>query len=295
MRSLFACLCCLAFSPTLVADEKKKEAQPTDPSKGQSVEHQGVRVRLLWACIEQVYWLEGNALLQFGPKRLKLYLNIANLSDTKKLNLKGWGKNHKTARVADNFKNTYKAIGPFRDGVVIRDQLGDISLYPEKQTADLLVFEAPVKKAKELSLELDASNYGGKGVLKFKIPRSWVKDRDPTEKDFKEALKPKPKPKTKEQIKKEAEEKAKRDAEEAESEKETKARREKAAAERMAKLEAARKKRREQAGASMLSLAKRFKEDGDIRAYRIRLELLVKKYPGTKAAAEAQKLLKKKK
>jgi hypothetical protein len=90
-----------------------------------------------------------------------------------------------------------------------------------------------------------------------------------------------------EKAKKEAKEEAERIAQEKARKKAREARRLKEKAE----AEEARKAERERLAESLLSLAKRFEEEGEKWEAIIRLKLVIKKYPETKAAAEARKLL----
>jgi hypothetical protein len=45
-----------------------------------------------------------------------------------------------------------------------------VSVYPNKPVTDVLVFELPLDTATHLDLELPATNYGGKGMIRFRIP-----------------------------------------------------------------------------------------------------------------------------
>ena len=50
----------------------------------------------------------------------------------------------------------------------------EVSIYPQNEHRDLVVFELPVENIQWLRLELPASNFGGSGMLRFEIPMSNV-------------------------------------------------------------------------------------------------------------------------
>lgn len=110
---------------------------------------------------------------------LMITLEISNLSQTAKLNYRGWtgsdfgiGRDYGT--LVDNFENTYKRItfGIFHRP---KGQVESESVYPGKTITDLLVFEQPIDKADCVKLELPAENFGGTGMLRIRIPISMVK------------------------------------------------------------------------------------------------------------------------
>jgi hypothetical protein len=106
---------------------------------------------------------------------LSVYLEVQNLSTSKKLNYKTWqgaqfsvGRDHAT--LMDNFGNAYKRIN-FGFGMEIVGQVSTDSLYPNKSLSDVLVFELPIDNTEHLDLELPADNFGGDGMLRIRIPR----------------------------------------------------------------------------------------------------------------------------
>jgi hypothetical protein len=162
----------------------------------------------------------------------------------------------------------------------------------EKEEAEAREAERRAREAKRLERQRREDQKRAKREAARKAAREARLAREQKEREAREERE------AKEKADRERAEEAKRIAREkkerAEREKARQARLKKEAEERKAKREAALKKTRERAGYSLLSLAKRFKEEGDIWEYKVRLRLLVKKYPETKAAAEARKLLGKK-
>jgi hypothetical protein len=119
---------------------------------------------------------------------LMVKLELLNQSATRKLEYRGWagrdfalGRDYAT--VKDNFGNGYKRISfGFSSqpvGAVERTE----SIYPNKSVTDVLVFEPPLDTATHLDLELPAKNFGGEGMLRFRVPKSaWAtgtSDRQP--------------------------------------------------------------------------------------------------------------------
>lgn len=89
---------------------------------------------------------------------------FANISETKILDVSGWGATLASARITDDLGNTYK---------VTESNLAFDSLRPEKTTSTHLNHEALVGKAKELRLEMVSPS--GKAI-KWTLP--WPNPRD---------------------------------------------------------------------------------------------------------------------
>lgn len=104
---------------------------------------------------------------------LIVILGIGNASKTKVLDVSGAAGE---ASLKDEHENEYPSMK-------IKTQLGftaDIDgqikqrtrVNPNKEIADVLVFERPADVAKKLMLRLPASNYGGSGFIIFECPRT---------------------------------------------------------------------------------------------------------------------------
>jgi hypothetical protein len=107
---------------------------------------------------------------QEGAIRVKL--QVTNNSQTRKVDYHGWGVQYLAAaeipRLTDNFGNTYKTIHFEADEAA--GQVRSAAIYPGNSLNDYMTFEAPVKAAEYVHLELPAKNFGGTGQLRLKIP-----------------------------------------------------------------------------------------------------------------------------
>jgi len=201
---------------------------------------------------------------------LTVYLGIRNTNDTTKLNYRGWStktfdlERAMAARASDEFGNAYKRID-FGLLVEVEGQLqrGE-SIYPGKTLVDVLVFERPIDKAKELRFLLPGEAVDRKEPIRLKVPiRSqygvvfdYATEQKLREIDEKKAV---------------AAEKKKADAED----------RAKTKPERDVKL-----------AAGKLKAAKDLAKQGKGDASKRMLKEILEKYPDTEAAKEAEKLLK---
>jgi hypothetical protein len=102
-------------------------------------------------------------------------LDLLNTNQTKKVEYYSWagtdfslGRDYATLK--DNFGNRYKRVGFGLGTHPVGAVEGSDSLYPNKPLTDVLVFEAPLDAATYLDLELPAKNYGGEGMIRFRIP-----------------------------------------------------------------------------------------------------------------------------
>lgn len=102
-------------------------------------------------------------------------LTIANVNPVKKVEYHSWAGGSISfgsdfASLKDNFGNNYKRItfgfGSSPLGAVEHSE----SIYPNKWVSEVLVFELPLDTAIHLDLELPAENYGGEGVIRYRIP-----------------------------------------------------------------------------------------------------------------------------
>jgi hypothetical protein len=109
---------------------------------------------------------------------LMVKLELLNINPTKKVEYTSWaGKdisfNRDDATLKDNFGNTYKRVGFGSTSYPVGAVGWSTSVYPDKAITDVLVFEVPLEKATYLDLELPAQNYGGEGMVRFRIPMQW--------------------------------------------------------------------------------------------------------------------------
>jgi hypothetical protein len=111
--------------------------------------------------------------------QLIIDLEVRNLSSSKKLDYCSWagrdfGILRDFASVEDNFANSYKRID---FGLTMRpvNRAASDSVYPGKLITDELVFEVPVVNAEFLNLELPAENFGGQGMIRFRIPAPMIR------------------------------------------------------------------------------------------------------------------------
>jgi hypothetical protein len=87
-----------------------------------------------------------------------------------------------TAKVTDDVGNTYRELQTLNasgDGIwyplpgrteMIHQR--EARLRSEKPTTDVVLFERPVLGATKVTIDLDASKYGGEGVIRIEVPRS---------------------------------------------------------------------------------------------------------------------------
>lgn len=108
---------------------------------------------------------------------LIIQVEVTNVSETKKVDYKTWGGRALAfgtkCTLVDNFGNRYKIIS-FGISDMVVGAIDSESIYPGKSIQDVLVFEAPVSKAEYLNLELSASQFGGDGMLRIRIPASMI-------------------------------------------------------------------------------------------------------------------------
>jgi len=109
---------------------------------------------------------------------LVIELEVANVSQSKKINYRTWqGADFSFSRdfasLTDNFDNLYKRID-FGFSTRIVGQTEADAIYPGKSIRDTLIFEPPIDSIQYLDLELPASNFGGQGMLRLRIPNDMI-------------------------------------------------------------------------------------------------------------------------
>jgi hypothetical protein len=159
-----------------VGGKEKQSQGETWASPDKTAQLGDIRVRIVETTIGEVPLVGlGRETGASKDHHLIIRVELANTSSTKKLEYNSWsgadiafGRDYATLR--DNFDNNYKRItfGPFSRpvGAVERHE----SIYPGKSVGDVLVFEPPFDRATYLNLEMPAKNYGGEGMIRFRLP-----------------------------------------------------------------------------------------------------------------------------
>ncbi len=139
--------------------------------------HEQITVRVLSMKTD---FVTGSGIRDFTSKEklLMITLKIENTDVNRKIEYRGWGRSigvidSDAATLTDNFDNRYKRI-TFGFGDRIDGQISSESIYPAMSITDVLVFEAPVRNAEYLNLELPASAFSGNGTLRLRIPISMM-------------------------------------------------------------------------------------------------------------------------
>jgi len=112
---------------------------------------------------------------------LTIHIELKNISSTKKIGYQTWqGKDLSFTRdyatLQDNFGNGYKRV-TFGFSTTLVGQTDVDSIYPGQKISDIIVFELPVGTIKYLNLELPASNFGGEGMIRLRIPVAMIRSR----------------------------------------------------------------------------------------------------------------------
>jgi hypothetical protein len=154
-------------------------------SAEQPVRQGEIQVRLVRVLEEQTPLKRLSRDTKSEDEHLSVYLEVQNLSTSKKLNYETWqGAQFSVGRdfatLTDNFGNAYKRID-FGFGTEIVGQVSADSVYPSKSVSDVLVFESPIDNTEHLDLELPADNFGGEGMLRIRIPREMYAGPSPEE------------------------------------------------------------------------------------------------------------------
>lgn len=150
-----------------------------------SAQRRDVEIRIVSCRVGQVTLTRGSATLDetLGTSQsveaiLAVTVEITNSSDTRKVEYLSWrGREVIFARdyasICDNFGNKYRRVG---FGLVDRPA-GSVSMesvYPGKSIRDVLAFEKPLKTVEFLSLEMPAENFGGAGMVRFRVPARMI-------------------------------------------------------------------------------------------------------------------------
>lgn len=104
---------------------------------------------------------------------LVVTLQIANSSETLKLDYPGWSDRGLRPKLRDDLGNDY-AAATFSTGYTVEGQPAVRSVYPGKSVTDVLVFPPPVGRAKYLQLELPGGGMKVSGTGYFHIPMTML-------------------------------------------------------------------------------------------------------------------------
>ena len=171
-------------SHTATAKPAAKEPEQEAWASARNPVRQGdVELRIVRALIGRIRLRAGfdDSETRSKDDLFKIELELRNLSKSKKIEYQSWlgrdfafGRDYATLK--DNFGNGYKRID-FGFGTKIIGQTKSDSIYPGKTIRDVLVFEVPVETAEYLNIELPASNFGGQGMLRLRIPATMIQRR----------------------------------------------------------------------------------------------------------------------
>jgi len=157
--------------PTPLAGDNPEKTWAT---VGQSAQIEHIRVSLNRAAIERVPLKDriGNRSSKSDGEYVHLKVRVENLSDARKVNYTSWATEFSfgsdLGSLLDEYGNRYKRVG-FGLGTDPVDRATSESIYPGKDTTDVLVFELPIEKATRLSLELPGGNCGVRGTFRFQL------------------------------------------------------------------------------------------------------------------------------
>ncbi|WP_020469408.1 hypothetical protein [Zavarzinella formosa] len=188
MHHVSICLTVISLFWILTGCEKTKSPQSSDgknsspkleaarPGLDTPVKHDGLQVYVHSAKVEQVP-------LQYKDKNdgkttgevLIIRFDLENLSANKKVDYQSWAdapelRPSEYASLHDNFGNGYKIIKVFPSHPVDSVSSESEPIHPGKTVKDAIMFEKPIPGATHLDLDLPAKNFGGDGVVRFRLP-----------------------------------------------------------------------------------------------------------------------------
>lgn len=155
------------------ADPKNTGTQDRVIEMGESVTVGDVRVSVSSANVGSVgAWSPGGIQIYSQESLLSVNLKIANANPNKTVNVSSaFG-----STIKDDHGNESKTVNIRTDvGFKCRTEGaidGAATVYSDRPIGDCLIFSRPVPGATYVLLTVDASHYGGRGKLIFKIPRS---------------------------------------------------------------------------------------------------------------------------
>jgi hypothetical protein len=109
---------------------------------------------------------------------LMIEVELTNLGETRKVEYRTWGGRAMSfgtrMSLTDNFGNRYKVVN-FGLGDEVGGSVESGSIYPAASIRDVLVFEQPIGRTEHLNLELPATQFGGEGMIRIRIPASMIR------------------------------------------------------------------------------------------------------------------------
>jgi hypothetical protein len=156
--------------------ESESPPEPTWAAPDEAVRQGDLQVQIADTAIGKVR-LEGSTDRDFlsSDEYLVIKVGLINKNPAKKVDYYSWSGRgmsfHRDyATLKDNFGNNYRRIGFGSSTRPVGSVDGFESIYPNKLVTDVLAFELPLDTATHLDLELPAQNYGGEGMIRFRIP-----------------------------------------------------------------------------------------------------------------------------
>lgn len=141
------------------------------PPKTFIVKQGNIVVRVVGGRVAPVCWMDAAGRPQFTGPCLTLAVSVSNLSTTKKVDFETW---RGMAALTDDNDNRYKQISVTPASNLLDTDPDSVSIHPQKNYFDRVVFEVPIRNFKSLHLKLPARNFGGSGMLRFEIPASRI-------------------------------------------------------------------------------------------------------------------------
>jgi hypothetical protein len=170
-------------TPAPTAKQNHKPAEPEWASAKNAVRQGDVELRITRVLVGKVPLRAGfeDRETTSQDELLAIHVELTNRSQSRKVEYRSWlGRDVSFTRdygtLENNFGNSYKRIN-FGFGTDIIGHTESESIYPGKQLTDVLVFEIPVGTAEYLDLELPATNFGGEGMLRLRIPADMIRER----------------------------------------------------------------------------------------------------------------------
>jgi hypothetical protein len=159
-------------------DRGKAPPTPAKSEKG-PVRQDDVQVRIAEVSIGKVPLKTIGRDTTSKKDLLMVRLELLNINPTEKVEYHSWASrdilfDRDCPTLKDNFGNSCKWVSFGRGTRPAGTVEGSKSIYPNKPVSDVLVFEVPRDTATHVDLELPATNFGGEGMLRFRIPMKSV-------------------------------------------------------------------------------------------------------------------------
>ncbi len=159
---------------------RPKPAQPEWVPASSPLRQGDVQVRVVSVTVGSAQLIntwDGTAASSEGAL-LTIGLDIKNIGRTRKVEYSSWlGADFTLKRdfatLTDNFDNHYKRVD-FGLSAKPVGHSASASIYPGKNIEDVLIFQEPLSTTQYLNLELPAENFGGTGMLRFRISADMI-------------------------------------------------------------------------------------------------------------------------